>query len=222
MPEPEDLIVNPDEAVAQAEAELAELAPDEEQVEEGGEAELGGESETPVVDETPSDVPDQETQDFFSNLQRLTATQEDEFRVYDPDVDSLVDYATEKAAYAARKASSDSFKAQQAFQMMIERVPEAHRNEIRAIVASDEAAMSHPRAVAQAVAAALGLKMLAGTGTKKTTTVAKAPQATRQIGNPGQAPQGSGDREYQSFLKAFGMTSKEMPYAEYKKTGGAR
>ena len=217
MPEDTDPIVNPDELVEQAAEELEGIAPEET---DNGEAvqpvaEEGGASA--VAPEAP-DAPDEATQSFFQNLQRLTQSQAEEFRTYDPEAEDLVSYTREASAHAARAAASDAFKAQQAFNMMIERVPQAYRDEVRGIVASDDAAMSNPRAVAQAVAAAIGLKVLSGNATK-TTAKATAPQASRQAVSAAQPNVGSGDREYNAFLKAFGYTAKEYPYSRYKSEG---
>ena len=74
--------------------------------------------------------------------------------------------------------------------MMIERVPEGIRSDVRSLVASDMGAMSTPMNVAQAIATAVGMKLLSGNTTKKTTTTATAPKAQRQVG-PTASPTGA-------------------------------
>jgi len=217
MPD-ENQVVEPEALLAEAEADLAALeTPETEEAELGetGETEI----ETPVAEAPVDEGPDEDTQAFFNNLQRLTQTQAEQFRAYDPETDDLVQYTSQSAAHAAQQQAHQAFLAQQAFNMMIERVPEGIRSDVRSLVASDMGAMSTPMNVAQAIATAVGMKLLSGNTTKKTTTTATAPKAQRQVG-PTASPTGaSRDHAYQSFLKAFGETEKTYPYSRWKADG---
>lgn len=216
-PEDQEPIVNPDEVVEQAAEELENLAVEETEEEVASEpvaSDGGQQAQAAAQQETEADV-----NAFLSNVQRLTMTEEEQFRMYDPDAgEDIATYAAQSAAHSARAAANAAFRAQQTFNIMIDRVPEAFRDEIRAVVTSDANTMGDPRQVAQAIAAAVGLKVLTGTATKKT-TVAKAPQAARQ-NVPASTPNAGGnDPAYRAFLREFGMSSKDYPYAQWKAEG---